>query len=217
MRKLAVAAAILCAGMAHGMTKWNGGFTSVNSATIAYTTHGIASGLIGVVAKSGGVPLTLDQMSWTIDQSTYEVDISFTSSFSGTVYLSGPWPSSDTSNSTDFETTIGAVDDTRLNICAQCATYTARRTYNSQVNTAAGVVSLIMGTGFAATEVFTYIRENAPVYGLNASTCSPGSYSLVGSPAVECNVSAMPSGVTPLAYAYVGGGIFTTVVDDRPW
>jgi hypothetical protein len=220
MRKLAALAAVtLCAGMMAQaqMTKWSGGYTSVTSATVTYATHGIASGMIGVVAKSGGVRLTLDQVSWTVDQTTYEVDLSFTSSFTGTVYLSGPWPSSDTSNSTDFETTIGAVDDTRLNICAQCATYTARRTYNSQVNTAAGVVSLIMGSGFAATEVFTYIRENQPVYGLNSSTCSASTYTLVGSPAVECNVAAMPAGVTPLAHAYVAGGIFTAVSEDRPW
>jgi hypothetical protein len=221
MRTIAAAAAlILCAGAAHGMTKWNGEYTSVTSATITYATHGIASGMIGVICvPTGGTRLDLDQVSWTVDQSTYEVDITFSASFTGTVYLSGPWPSSDTSNSTDFEVTIGASNDQRLNVCAQCGTYTARRTYNSQTNTADSVVSLITDTGWAATTVYVYIDENMLTFGLNSSGCELGSYSQVGTSNVVCGVNSMPSGtgIIPLATAAVSSGVFTTVTDQRPW
>jgi hypothetical protein len=202
---------------ARGMTKWSAQYTGVTYAAVTASTHGIQSPYIGVLCTdSGGNRLTLDQVSWTVDQTTYEVDITFTNSFTGTVRLSGPWPSSDTSNSTDFAVVVGQSNSSRLNICSQCATYTARRTYNSNTYTADGLVSLIW-VSFPAPTVYVYLRENIPTFGLDQGGCEFGSYTLVGVANVECGVTSMPSGVVPLASAAIGNGEFTSVTDLRPW
>jgi hypothetical protein len=48
---------------------------------------------------------------------------------------------------------------------------------------------------FTAPTVYVYLRENIVTYGLEQSACAVGSYSLSEVAAVECGVSAMPSGV----------------------
>jgi len=210
---------ILAAGAppVRGMTKWSAHYSGVNYVAVTESTHGIQSPYIGVLCTdSNGNRLTLDQVSWTVDQNTYEVDITFTNSFTGAVRLSGPWPSSDTSNSTDFEVVIGQSDSSRLNVCGQCATYTARRTYNGSTYTADGLASLIW-VSFTAPTVYVYLRQNIATFGLDQSACVVGSYTVIGVVNVECGVTSMPSGVVPLASASISGGVFTSVTDLRPW
>jgi hypothetical protein len=222
MRKLMVwivaALAALTTASAQ-MTKWHGSYTGVTSAQITQATHGISSVYIGVVCKdSSGNKLDLDAVSWTVDSSTYEVDITFTNSFTGTVYLSGPWPSSDTSNSTDFQVTISGSNSSILEVCNQCATYIARRTYNSQTFTASGG-GYLGWLSFTAPTVFVYFRENILTFGLDSSVCSGSGYNISANANVECPVSSMPtdSNVTALASAAISDGAFTSVTDLRPW
>jgi hypothetical protein len=199
------------------MTKWSAPYSGVTYVALTASTHGISSPYIGLLCTdSHGNRLDLDQVSWAVDPITYEVDISFTSSFTGTIRLSGPWPSTDTSNSTDFAVTIGQSNSSKLNVCAQCGTYTARRTHSGSTYTASGGVSLTW-VSFTAPTVYVYLRENIVTYGLDQSACAVGSYSLSGVAAVECGVSAMPSGVVPLASATFSGGEFTSVTDLRSW
>lgn len=200
-----------------GMTKWSAHYSGATFVVVTESTHGIPSPYIGVLCTdSNGIRLNLDQVSWTVDPTTYEVDITFTNSFTGTVRLSGPWPASDTNMSTDFAVTIGQVNSSRLNICAQCGTYTARRTYNGSTYTASAAVSLTW-VSFTAPAVYVYLRENIATYGLAQSGCVVGSYTLAGVANVECGVMSMPSGVVPLASATISGGEFTSVTDLRPW
>jgi hypothetical protein len=201
------------------MTKWSGRYTGVTYVAVTESTHGIESGMIGVVCvDSNGNRLTLDDVSWTVDQTTYEVDLTFTNSFTGTVQLSGPWPSSDTSNSTDFLVAIGVSDSSRLNVCGQCATYIARRTYEGVTYTGSTLGSLIwVNSGFENGTVYVYLQENILTFGLGQTACVIGSYTQVGTSNVVCDVSSMPSGVVPLASATISGGQFTSVTDLRPW
>jgi len=200
-----------------GMTKWSALYSGVTYVAVPASTHGILSPYIGVLCTdSDGNKLTLDEVSWTIDQATFEVDLTFTNSFTGTVRLSGPWPASDTSNSTDFEVTIGQSNSAKLNVCAECATYTARRTYSGNAYTASSGVSLTW-VSFAAPTVFVYLRANVATFGLDQSDCAAGGYLVGGVANVECGVASMPGGVVPLASASISGGEFTSVTDLRPW
>lgn len=209
-------AAVLTLGTASAMTTWSGPYTSVTTATILYATHRISSGMIGVVCNdSGGNRLTLDQVSWTVDQSTYEVNITFTNSFTGTVYLSGPWPSSDTSNSTDFEVTIGTSDSSNLWVCGQCATYTARRTVDGNTYALNHGIEIEWLDNTTSQTVYVYGVENRVTFGLSESVCSPSQWT--AGPYTACNVSGVPSGAVPLASATMVNGVFTSVTDLRPW
>lgn len=201
----------------HGMIKWSAQLSGVTYIAVPQTTHGISSPYIGVLcADSEGNRLTLDQVSWTVDPNTYEVDVTFANSFTGTLRLSGPWPAADTSNDTDFSVTVGQSNSSNLNVCAQCGTYTARRTYEGNTYTASAGASLTW-VSFSAATVYVYLRENVATYGLDQSGCVVGSYILSGAASVECGVSAMPSGVVPLAVAAISGGVFSSVTDLRPW
>jgi hypothetical protein len=211
--------AILAAALpqVHGMTNWYAPYSGVTYVVVTESTHGIPSPNIGVLCTdSNGNRLTLDQVSWTVDPITYEVDIMFVNSFTGSVRLSGPWPGSDTSNTTDFEVAIGPSNSARLNVCAQCSTYTARRTYNGATYTASSGVSFLW-VSFNAKTVYIYLRENVATFGLDQSACVVGSYTVIGVANVECGVSSMPSGVVPLASATIGEGQFSSVTDLRPW
>jgi len=198
------------------MTNWSAQYSGVTYVSVPASTHGINSPYIGVLCTSNGVRLTLDQVSWTVDPVTYEVDITFTNSFTGTVRLSGPWPANDTSNSTDFAVTIGQSNSSRLNVCAGCASSTARRTYNGNTYTASSAVALTW-VSFTAPTVYVYLRENFVTFGLDQSGCALSSYTVLGAANVECGVSSMPSGVVPLAETSISNGMFTGVTDLRPW
>jgi hypothetical protein len=200
-----------------GMTKWSARYSGVTYVAVTQSAHGIPSPYIGVLCTdSNGNRLTLDQVSWTVDPTTYEVDITFTNSFTGAVRLSGPWPASDTNNDTDFAVIIGQSNGSKLNICSQCGAYTARRTYNGSTYTASSAVSLTW-VSFTAPKVFVYLRENIATFGLDQSGCVVGSYTVSGVANVECGVTSMPDGVVPLASATIGDGEFTSVTDLRPW
>jgi len=211
---MAVVAAV---GPLKAMTNWAAQYSGVSYVAVTESTHGINSPYIGVLCTdSSGSRLTLDQVSWTVDPNTYEVDVTFANSFTGTVHLSGPWPSSDTSNPTDFLVTISQTNSSKLNVCAQCGTYTARRTYNGGSYVGAGGVSLTW-VYFSAPTVYVYLRENIVTYGLAESGCAVGSYQTSGVVSVECGVMSMPPGVVPLGSATISGGVFTGVTDLRPW
>ncbi|HTQ56302.1 MAG TPA: hypothetical protein VMI94_17660 [Bryobacteraceae bacterium] len=212
-----IAAVLAAVAPACAMTKWSAQYSGVTYVTIGEATHGIASPYIGVMCVDNfGTRLDLDQVSWTVDPVTYEVDITFTNSFTGWVRLSGPWPGSDTDNATDFAVTIGQSNSSRLNVCAQCGTYLARRTYNNSTYTSSGGVSLLW-VSFTAPTVYVYLRENIATFGLDQSACPAGSYTVAGYANVECGISSMPTGVVPLASAAISGGQFTSVTDLRPW
>jgi hypothetical protein len=212
-----MATIIAAVAPAPGMTKWSALYRGVTYVAVTESTHGIPSPYIGVLCTdSFGNRLNLDQVSWTVDPTTYEVAISFTNSFTGAVRLSGPWPASDTSASTDFAVTIGQSNSAKLNVCAQCGTYTARRSYNGSTYTASSGASLTW-VSFSAPTVYVYLRENIATYGLDQAGCLIGSFSLYGTVNVECGVTSMPSGVVPLASATISNGQFTSVTDLRPW
>jgi hypothetical protein len=200
-----------------GMTTWSAQYSGVTYVAVTESAHGIPSPYIGVLCVDGNAnKLTLDQVSWTVDPNTYEVDLTFTASFTGTVRLSGPWPASDTGNDTDFAVTIGQSNSSKLNVCAQCSTYTARRTYNGNTYTATSGVSLTW-VSFTSPAVYVYMRGNMATFGLDDSGCQAGSYTASATANVECGVTSMPSGVVPLASAAFSGGVFTSVTDLRPW
>lgn len=217
-KSLAVVVGLTLA-LAHGalaMTTWQGNYTSVLTATITYATHGIASGMIGVVCvDSTGAKLGLDKVGSVVDQNTYQVNITFFHSFTGTVKLSGPWPSSDTSNTTDFKVTIGTANASNLWTCVQCGTYIARRTVGTSTYTAnAGECLAWLDTSVSQT-VFVWLAGNQAVYGLSEGTCSQSQWTK--GPPVVCGVSGIPTGAVSLASATMVNGIFTSVTDLRPW
>lgn len=80
-----------------GVTTWTGTYTGVTSVTVPYSTHGIASGYLTVMAAvSDGTLDPFVDFSSSVDQTSYAVSVTFAQTFTGTVSISGPWPSSDT-------------------------------------------------------------------------------------------------------------------------
>ncbi|HLY17421.1 MAG TPA: hypothetical protein VKR61_09355 [Bryobacteraceae bacterium] len=198
------------------MTKWSHQYSNITYLSVPESTHLISSTMIGAVCvDSSGNKLTLDQVTWTVDASSYQVDLTFTNAFTGTVKLSGPWPATDTSNLGDFAVAIGQSDGTKLTVCSGCSTNIARRTYNSTTYTAS-LGGWLQWVSFTASSVYVYLRENVATFGIADEVCA-GSYNSSGGVNVECGIASMPSGVVPLGSAAISGGTFTSVTDLRPW
>ena len=205
----------LCAP-ASALTTYSHSYTNVTSATITNAQHGFGSYWLGLYAKtSGGVVLNpATDISWTIDESTYEVDITFTNSFTGTVYLIGVWPSTDTGAGTDFKVDIGG-NTANLYDCEQCATYPAVDTYGGQ-RYAKSEPSALSWVSFTASTVYVYGIGSRIHFGLSQATCNANQYNVTNA-VVDCNVNSMPSsGVVPLGTASISSGAFTSVTDNRP-
>lgn len=207
-----IGAALLSVMSSFAITTWSGNYTAVTFASVAGSTHGINSPELGVYAIDGnGVPLTLDQMSWTINSSTYEVDVNFTNSFTGSLYISGPWPASDTSSG--FATGVGT-NPHKLYNCSGCETAVARKTWNG-VEYVSDFFSVLQFPANASgtVNVFVYIRGNSLVYGISISALPSGLS--VSHAFIELGVSSMPGGVVPLASAVNTNGVFGSVTDLR--
>lgn len=197
--------------------------TSTSSLAITEATHGIASKWLGVSVEDGsGNVLAPSLYSYSVNASTYEVDLNFSPSISsGKVIIVGGFPSA-TSASTDFQVT--GAGTASLTVCQYCT-----KSVPAQRADAGG-----KGWVLAEPVVFTitwqatgYIGILGNVY-LNPSTnqvvlgyagpsatvtCTPAAYC-----SVQSGISAFPSGTIPLGSSLSSGStaLWGTVTDNRP-
>ena len=194
--------------------------SSITSLTITPTQLAIPGITVPIsveAAVSGsGVPIPLSAFSYNVDSSG-NLNINFFSSFTGTVFIEGPWPRYTTA-STDFAMSVGTVGSVSAFLeCAGCPMSPASRylpatgkTYVSQT-----VKSLTWSDSPSTTySVFAYLRGNRVTYGISATAV--GDAVATGAD-IEWGVSSMPSGVLPLGDTTITSGTFGgTVNDDRP-
>jgi hypothetical protein len=222
-RNLSVAAAVaaLFAAMplaAQTPFYTTGVLTNVTSYTISASTSGATSKYIAPVATwgtGGGSIASESEVSWTIDGS-YDVTLTFTSAFTGTVSLYTS-PSSLTTASTDFQATTDGYWN--VYVCAACtASAPAVRNVNGQNIVMEGESTLAFTSLPSSGNIYVYLG-NAPqgiVYQITANqggvaTCTGGNCQIVwtSSPATA------PAGYIELANGPVINGMGIALADDR--
>jgi len=210
-----IGAALLSVMSSFAITTWSGNYTSVTYASVTASTHGINSPYLGVRAVDNtGHKLTLSEVSWEIDPDTYEVDVTFTNSFTGTLYISGPWPST-SSAPAGFKVSVGS-DQDKLLVCAGCETNAVRRVWGGQAYSSATYGALswphTCNAGGGVT-VYVYITGNGVVFGVDAPSSQLPTLTATRA-TIAYNISAIPSGAVPLGSAVNNCG-FGSVTDLR--
>lgn len=213
--------ALACNSLAHAaLTTYTQSYTGVTSVTIAGSTHGLGCSAYTVTPRdSGNVKLPTSYFSYTKDTSTYNVTVTFSGSFTGSVALQGCF--SPTSASTDFEPT--APSSYTVNICSSCTTSAyAARSYT---------LSGSWMKWYVATQSFSVDAINDATVGtariwldpvttslqVGVSGSSGGVYVVSNQGYVLYNVSAFPALCVPIATVPYNHGVFGTITDNRPW
>ncbi|MGA2594261.1 MAG: hypothetical protein ABSH32_30550 [Bryobacteraceae bacterium] len=210
-----IGAAFLSAMSSFAITTWSGNYTAVTYASVTESTHGINSPYLGVRAvDSTGHKLTLSEVSWDINATTYEVDVTFTNSFTGTLYITGPWPSG-SSAPAGFMVSVGSDEDNLL-VCAGCETTAVRRVWGGQPYSSDNYGALnwphTCNSGGGVT-VFVYISGNGAVFGVDADSSQVPTLTATRA-TIAYNISGVPSGAVPLGSAVNNCG-FGSVTDLR--
>jgi hypothetical protein len=190
-------------GVGAQITTWAGSYTSVTTVSVPESTHGIDSTLLAMYAyTSGGTLLSQwgDYSAWVTDDAG-DVAFSFATAFTGTVYITGPWPSSDTSYGFAPEISTNGLGFGMNHICA---TEPCRKTLGAVlVADDATYIAWPANAPAGTTHVFMYILDGGVHFGVNAASVPSGAFVYNG--VLDLNVSSMPDSSTaiPFADAYV--------------
>jgi hypothetical protein len=190
-------------GVGAQITTWAGSYTSVTTVSVPESTHGIDSMLLAMYAyTSGGTLLSQwgDYSAWVTDDAG-DVAFSFATAFTGTVYITGPWPSSDTSYGFAPEISTNGLGFGMNHICA---TEPCRKTLGAVlVADDATYIAWPANAPAGTTHVFMYILDGGVHFGVNAASVPSGAFVYNG--VLDLNVSSMPDSSTaiPFADAYV--------------
>lgn len=173
--------------------------------------------------------------SWSINHTTHDISISFSSPWQGKVRLYGLFGASDTAASTDFQVTLGSAGPPIhvLRMCASCDTTNyARRTSSATglTHTAIREVTFTHAISAVSDTVRVWMdNKNRVVFGMNdtntangASCTASGASGAVGHCVLQWGITAYPGGVAPLGRAthsdsQYADGSFSSLVDDRSW
>jgi len=211
--------------------------TNENSLSIPYssssnsTNHQFASTKLGMSVYDNSGALVLPGYGYTKAQntSTFDITITFSSSFTGTVKLFGIFDP-DTTASGDFAVTKGVGTPTnQLEVCASCSMSSYARRYSS----ATGKYHLgVRKVSFYQPHTITYATvyvwldsNNRVVFGTTSNSTGAGEYCTAGGQGnclIQWAVTGYPAGVQHLGHAtftdsqYTEGN-FGAVTDDRSW
>jgi len=207
--------ALLLAMRSFAIATWSGNYNAATYASVTASTHGINSQYLGVRAVDHtGHKLTLPEISWTINATTYEVDVSFANSFTGTLYISGPWPSA-SSSPVGFEVSVGSDADALL-VCAGCETSAVRRVWSGQAYSSSNYGALswphTCNSG-GGVPVYVYISGNGVVFGVAANSFELPPLTATRA-SIAYNINGVPPGAVPLGSAVNNCG-FGSVTDLR--
>ncbi len=221
--KRAVFLSLLAAASALATTTYTQSVTSVTTVTITGATHGLGCSTFGVsLSDNFGVRKSeLISGAPTINSSTYDVTVNFTTTFTGNVQLRGCFTAYSTA-ATDFQATISA-DAQTLYVCAVCTdSAPAVRDWggNNYAAVAAFQVSHTSGTGTGTLYVWLDPVTHLLNFGDSGTTgniLNPSAGSVL-----TTGVTGFPTGVKALAHVFYynrllpgPSGGFWTVVDDR--
>ncbi|HEU0119249.1 MAG TPA: hypothetical protein VFQ91_01905 [Bryobacteraceae bacterium] len=222
---LAAMAAFLFSVPALALSSYERTVVSATSTTITNAQHGFGSKYLAVlVYDSESIrvqPGSTPGYSYSIDPSTYSVTVTFSSSFTGTVKLIGPFTGTTSSNS-DFQVSIGVESGAGiLRVCGDCTSvYYALRSWGGKSWYSAGPTTLTLTAAGGGGVWRSWLENQKVVFGYSYSGVG-GAATCNGLPCeVRFNVSDYPSGVIPLGSAQrssvAGQHWVGTPNDDRP-
>jgi hypothetical protein len=225
MKKILSAMGLACLFAAASLAQYSQQITTATSSlTITQAQHGYSSTKLGVMLYDGnGLALPTTGYSYTIDSSTYAVNITFSPTISsGTVKILGVFATATTA-STDFQVTAAT---STVTVCASCSSSSpAARTTNGTGYVSRAPVTFTASfpgvhPNFTAR---AYILDNVMVLGISVAntsvgfTCAWGSDGgAAGSCRIDYSISSFPTGAVPLGDVYYSGTTFGSVTDDRP-
>lgn len=194
--------------------------TSITSLTVSGSTHNLGSPHFGVrTYNTSGILQPTSGYTYTINQSTYDVTITWSpSAFSGTVKLTGVFNATTTAG-TDFQPALdgfaGGVYHT-VAVCQQCSdSVPAVRSVNGVGYVGLGNAYTTYGSGTFTLRVYITPDDHKVIF---ASDQSPSNSNLTCGGGTVCDVrysiTAFPSNAFKIAHATASGG-YSSLVDDR--
>lgn len=205
-------AALALIASATAMTKHTQSVTAQTSVTIPNATHGIGSRWIGVaVYDQNGAVQPKSSYNATVNTSTYSVTVSWDSAFTGSVQLSGPWPSSDTELKFNYE----SASSSTFTVCPDAENNAQRLTYGGKRYGCANRV-IFDRYSSAARDVYVYADGDSKL--VFCETGSNGLGTVSGGHGVVTGgcASGFPSGVLPL-FKFSTWPNIGNITDYRPW
>ena len=200
---------------AYARSTYTTNVASTNSTTITNAQHGLNSPAYGVlIYNSYGAKQPTSAYSWTVDQTTYAVTVTFNNTFTGTVKLVAIYANL-TSADQDFKVTSG--DTTHLKVCSGCETSYAQRSYQSRSLTMDESSTLTI-TSFPLLNgyVYVYLSDVTLVYQIPlgaTGSCTGGSCSVVRT----LHPEDVPQGGITLGKAAISNTALGAVIDLRPF
>jgi hypothetical protein len=174
---------LILATAAYARSTYTANVASTNNTTITNAQHSLNSPAFGVlIYNSLGTKQPTSAYSWTVDQTTYAVTVTFNNTFTGTVKLVAVYANF-TSADQDFKVTVSAADTTHVKVCSGCETNYARRSYQSRSLTMDESSTLTI-TSFPTLSnyVYAYLTDVTLVYQIPlgaTGTCTGGSCRVV--------------------------------------
>lgn len=210
---------------AFSLTTYETSVTNQTTITVTNSQHGMNSKYFGVHvynASSERVqPSGSPGYSYTIDSSSYELVVTFTSSFTGTVKLLGGF--SLTSHARDFAVSVGSdVLGGYMRVCDDCsATDYALRSWSGKSWFTAGVTRLRLSAAGGGGWWRAWLEDQKVVFGYDQTSLANGTAICTGTPCeIRYNIQDYPSGSIPLGKCQrdtaVNAHWITPVYDQRP-
>jgi hypothetical protein len=208
---------LILATAAYARSTYTTNVASTNSTIITNAQHGFNSPAYGVlIYNSYGTKQPTSAYSWTVDQTTYAVTVTFNNTFTGTVKLIAVYANF-TSADQDFKVTVSSGDTTHLKVCSGCETNYARRSYQSRSLTMDESSTLtITSFPILSNYVYVFLSDVTLVYQIPlgaTGTCTGGSCSVVRT----LHPEDVPQGGITLGKAAISDTALGAVTDLRPF
>lgn len=221
-----VLAVLACSVPSFALITDEGTVTSSTTYTRTNAQHGMGSKYFGVhVYDNSGnrvQPSGSPGYSYTINASTYQLDITFTTTFSGTVKLIGGF-SGLTSHSRDFAVSVGYDSyGGYMRVCDDCTlTNFALRSWSSKTWFTADKTSLRLSSTGGGGTWRAWLENSKVIFGYTGSSVPYGVAYCVGQPCeVRYSISDYPEGSIPLGSCARSSAVdehwYGSVSDDRP-
>ena len=199
--------ALFSATSAFGLTSYSTTVSNVTTVTVTNAQHGFNSKYFAVTVYDNESvrvqPSDSPGYSYSINASTYAVTVNFTSSFSGTVKLIGPFTGVTTHNR-DFAVSTGVDGGSGtgfMKVCSECTLeLSALRSWSGKSWFSAGPVTLTLTAAAGGGTWRAWLEDQKVVFGYTNASVG-GSATCSGMPCeVRFSQSGFPTGSIPLGY-----------------
>lgn len=210
-------ASVFCAFASFAYTH---SITAQTSVTITNNQHQLNTHEIGIQCFNGsGTLVRTTEYSRSINATTFEVVLTFNSSFTGSCQLLYV-PYSDTTGSNDFKVSTSYDNGTpKLTVCSTCSTTApARRTHSGKRYLMRGdsVLTLTNYSGSTVT-VRVYLKDNQIFFGVSVPSTDVAASVAGGNVVISYDVQSVPSDALGLGEVnLLSTNLWQNVNDLRP-